>query len=499
MKTDIEKALASTIMAVTSEPSPFTSVTASPLESHDAHDIPLELKIPLPTSSACSDKEEAKEKDEVTTELNHDPPKVQRESYIEPQDSATERTLDTATEDIRPEETLSPSAVWMELARLVDLEAYQKRCAIEAKHGLERLKLSCGVDKRLIATFSIAYGNMIDQYKTDDQGGFSGLYEAWEQLKSSCAQYPPSLSLSKAALEGLPNQGFDNCSQTSIRTLPLDDQSNIIAFLTQIRTEPDFLADRICHLTSTELAALTSSYHPPGIDFSILQNHSHGKSQFFSRDSQMMKLSRRMDNLNWFHKQDPFFNLLYGAFDPAARPGSREHARRLEIWSATCARTMVEGFGGSRPGSDELIIATLDAFANTQEWPLIPKMEFYLMDVLARGAFMLDSSASQSVSMREPPETQNAKVAVAEADFFESALLGLFDVLATDKISMAVPASVLALSRAILDRIEDPKVRLRGQQFIAIRWYFATYLSSVLVYPEVRTVIGPSRIHVLRK
>jgi len=472
-------------MAVTSEPSPFTSVTASPIEPHESDDLPIELKVPLPTSSACSDAEE--EKGEIVADSANEVFKSEEEeSHSDIKIPVAEEPKDVFTEIPRPEEPHDlPAVTLAELARLVELEAYQKRQALLAQTRLGNLRLSCGLDKRLISTLSIAYGDLIDQYKTDDQAGFAGLYEACEQLKSSCSNASASVVDQDKDNGETPLQQMDTDGRNSIQTLPLEDQKNMLTFLSQLRTDPDFLAERISHLSSTELTALTSSYHPAGIDFSILQNHSHGKSQFFSRDSQMMKLSRRMDNVRWFHIQDPFFALLYGAFDTSTMPGSYEYTRRMEIWSAVCARTMTEGFGGSRPGSDELAIASLDAFASIQDWSLKPKVEVYLMSVLTKGAFLLEPHASQPVNFKEPLETHNAKAAVAEADFFENALLDLCDLLTASDIQRAVPASALTFAHAVLRRIEDPKLRLRAQQFIVIRWYFATFISSIAVYPEV--------------
>ena len=471
-------------MPVTSDPSPFTSVTASPMESHDAEDLPIELKVPLPSSSTCSDQEEegVKNAGDFTRNLRGAQEEAVHSSQFD--GDPTGSTQEGLMENIKLEQPLDlPSVTLAELTRLADLETCEKHRASSAEIRLERLKTACGLERRLINTFSIAYGNMIDQYKTDDQAGFAGLYEACEQLKSSCDTAHQSLR--ELDLES----GASTTLATGMQALSSQEQERILEFLNQVRTDPRFLSNRISRLSSTELTALTSSYHPAGIDFSILQNHSHGKSQFFSRDSQMMKLSRRMDNLHWFHNRDPFFALLYGVFDSSAISGSPEYARRLHVWSATCAQTMVEGFAGSRPGSDELAIASLDAFANFQKWSLKSKMEVYLMSILAKGVSLLEQSTSQPVNFKEPLETHNAKTALAETDFFEDALSDLFDLLATDDMKRAVPASALTFAHAVLDGIEDPKLKIRAQQFIVIRWYFATYLSSIIVYPEVSTAL----------
>ena len=326
---------------------------------------------------------------------------------------------------------------------------------------------------------------MIDQYKTDDQAGFAGLYDACEQLTISCDWAGHPIEHPPVSIGRNPTLAEDGKSRPYIQRLPIEHQEAILTFLTQIRTEPFFLADRISNMSSSELTALTSSYHPAGIDYSVLQNHSHGKTQIYSRDSQMMKLSRRMDNLHRFHNEDPFFAMLHGVFDASAKPGSRECLRRTDIWSTVCAQNFVKAFTETRPGSDELAIATLDAFANFHDWPLKPKVETYLTRTLFEGSFLIDAPSKQPVEFVEPIEMHNAKAAIAEADFFENALTALLDLLTKDGNGQAVPESALVFSHAVLRKIEDPKLRLRAKRYIVCSWYFATYISSILVYPEV--------------
>ena len=478
-------------MAVTSNVSPFTSVTASPVEPFDTDDLPIELKIPLPLSSDSSDQDEEKEKQaEDISQKSTEIPMVSQDDTDPPtKDQMLEAPMDTISEGVEPEKLLETIPITLEeLADLVETDVYQRDRVLSAEAKMKQLSLSCGLDRRLIYTFSIAYGDMIDQYKTDDQAGFAGLYEACEQLKASMSMKDHTNEALDLDIEGGHTQANFTHSRAGLEMLPPKDQSNVLAFLSRIRTDPCFLSGLISSLSSSELMALTSSYHPAGIDLSILQNHSHGKSQLFSRESQMMKLSRRMDNLRRFHNQDAFFALLYGVFDSSARPGSREYDSRLEIWSAVLAQNMLEGFSSSRPGSDEFAIATLDAFAGFQDWALKPKLESYLMKIITQGSFLLESWPNQPANFTEPMEIYNAKAAVAEADFFESALIDLFDLLIAEDAQRVVPASVLTYAHAVLRHFEDPNLRTRAQQFIVIRWYFATFISSIIVYPEVSDV-----------
>ena len=469
-------------MPITSDASPFTSVTASPMEALDTDELPIELKIPLPASSACSDEEGVG--DSECRKRPHSPRSKTVAGGEDIHPKIGEFGIKACEEEVS--DTKNGETGWTgsleELAHFVDLEQYYRHRTGLCQARKDQLSFSCGLDKRLISTLTIAYGNMIDQYKTDDQAGFAGLYDACEQLTVSCGMAGRPVEHPPLSIGRNPAPAEDG---SYIQRLSVNHQEAILAFLTQIRTEPFFLADRISNMSSSELTALTSSYHPAGIDYSVLQNHSHGKTQIYSRDSQMMKLSRRMDNLHRFHNEDPFFAMLYGVFDASAKPGSRECLRRTEIWSTVCAQNFVKAFTETRPGSDELAIATLDAFANFDDWPLKPKVETYLMRTLFQGSFLIDAPSKQPVEFSEPIEMHNAKAAIAEADFFENALTGLLDLLTKDGNGQAVPESALAFSHAVLRKIEDPKLRLRAKRYIVCSWYFATFVSSILVYPEV--------------
>ena len=460
------------------------------MEVQDPEEIPIELKIPLPPSIGDSDEEVDNEARVQTTGL--DPtsaPVNDKDLHPGDTDFILKEPLAGITGRSPSAEAHTPSLISLEeLAHLVELERCQRSRTSSVEANLDRLSLLYGLNRRLISTLTIAYGNLIDQYKIDDQAGFGGLYEACEQLKASCDTARATFSLTGSYPEQNCLRSQDLERRSYFQMLPTDDQHIIIAFLTRIRTEPNFLSDRISSMSPSELTALTSSYHPAGIDFSVLPNHSHGKTQFYSRDSQMMKLSRRMDNLQRFHNQDPLFALLYGVFDCSSRPGSPEYSRRTDIWSTVCARNFTEGFIESKPGSDELAIATLDAFANFQDWGMKPMIETYLMKTLAEGSFLLDPDNPAMVSS-DPIELHNARAAIAEAGFFDKALTDLLELLTTGSRNQAVPETALAFVHAILRKIEDRKLRLRAKNFIVCRWYFATFISSIVVYPEVSSML----------
>ena len=482
-------ALASSILPFPSDASTFTSVTASPMDPHDPDRGSMEFESQSHISKSMSENHlnaksvaqqdtQKPEMDICCTEENedHNPHrKIPSDTEIRAYDSFTK-----LSEPWPPPPRSLPLGL-DELAQLVIESRYQSRRALTASLLAKNLALAQGLNKRLSKTLWIAYGNLIDQYKIDDQAGFGGLYEASDRLTSLCHQ-----AQNRSSRDA--NQEEPKSEKTSIQAygtpwiqnMRTDEKESVLAFLTKIRTEEGYLAERFCSLTPTQLTALTASYHPAGIDLSILANHSYGATSVYSQDSQMMKLSRRMDNIQRFHVQDPFFILMYSIFDISAEAGSYEYSRRNAVWSSACASVIQN----SKTRSDEFIIAATDAFRGFEDWKMKSQLEAYLMDLLDKGSFLLESPAATPLET-DRSQSENAEHAAQEAGFFDNALKDLFSLLASDLKNHFLPRPVLDFIRSTLQKIADRGLQLKAKIFFVTRWYFASLLSSILVYPEV--------------
>ena len=369
------------------------------------------------------------------------------------------------------------------LTSLVSTARWQKRRASNVRKTKNHLSLSYGLRKRLSKTLWVAHGNLIDQYKIEDQAGFGGLYEACDQIAAHCQWIQNGCQRRELSADDI-HSGVVRSPEDRIpwiHRLPADDRQIILTLLTKIRTEPAYLADRIASLSPSELTALTSSYHPAGIDLSILANHSYGVTHLYSQDSQMFKLSRRMDNLQRFHTQDPFFILMYCCFNIWAKPNSGEYSRRNAVWSSICASVIKT----SRAGSDEFIIAAADAFLGLEDWKLKPRLETYIMDVLTRGSFLLETSPVALEDGLQDGEAETMNSATKEREFFESAVTDLLAILASDLTNNFLPKPVLDFIRSTILQIPDRDLQLKAKIFFVTRWYFASHMSSILMFPEV--------------
>lgn len=477
------KALASTIIPILSESSPIT-VAASPMETDQSLELPIESRIPLPASSTCSEDEGDASIDADLDDQIQAPQLVKAERKHEDiylpllPDVWTDKST---AKGAKTQVTEKPSISVNELARLVESEQYERRRGLFIRNGLEQVSFDFALNRRLIRSSKTAYRTLVDQFRAIDHGGFTSSYQAVETLKIDCDAIarPAQMHNNHTGENDLNSGNWEELPSSWLQRLPPAYQNGVLAFLTNIRTDKTFLSECLLGLTSLELTALTASHQQLAHDDSVFQTHFLSKIRAAGKDSQDKIGPHKAYTLRNFYQNDPYFLLLYALFDDSLKPDSQESLLRADIWSTACARILEAG----KNGSDEFAVITLDTFAGFWEWKLKPKLEIFLMKVLHEGAFLLNPL--QPADFKQPVELRNARAAVAISHFFDEALKELFELLANGPIQNAVPESALHFAHAVLGKIRDPRIRLRAKTFIISRWYFSSFISTILVYPEV--------------
>lgn len=465
----------------------MTPITVPPLEpdySTYHHTTPIELQIPLPPSRASSiygDTEEPVEVSKVNGSVHAE--NGTREQGLPEYDRGLddENNFMDAPMESHTDMANMPSVSLDDLGMLFELEQYVSRHAQSVRSDLDELFRSVTVSRRLIHTSSLAYSNLINHFRNNDHGGFAGAYQASEEVVDDCAQagLPPQAQSVHGRGNKWETLDLEGQSRSWIQKLPAANQEDIFEFLLRIRTDRNFLSDCVFRLSLSDLHALTSSYQFSGSGDSVLQNYIRGQSRNHGKDHVAGKLTPGIETLREFHKKDVMFTLLHGVFDDSAKQGSQEYLLRTDVWSNVCARLLSAG----KQGSEDFVVTMLDAFSRFQEWKLKPKMEMYLMRLLSEGAFLLDPPPP--ADFKQPIEIQNAQAVVAISNFFDKALQELFQLLADGQPQIGVPDSALDFAHAILGQIQDPKIRLQARMSIATRWYFSSFISNIIVHPEV--------------
>ena len=320
---------------------------------------------------------------------------------------------------------------------------------------------------------------MAFQFRNTDQPGFVILYDICEELTRDISTiYPPLEKGEPYSHDSVdPDERFTSNWMDFLSHLQRD---SLLAFLTQIRCDPGYLASCLCKLSSAELSALTSSYRFESPISSVLPGSHSGKGYGHSRGLPKNMNGALVEQVQGFFQDDPLFTILHGIFDESPGQGSWEYCQRIDVLSTACAKVMV---GGKR-GSDDLASAILDSFAGPQNMNAQPRLESYLLKVLQDGTSILEMPLDHFGSSNQPVEIRNANVVIAKSNFFERCSTDFFTLLA-EELPQILPAIAIRFVQAVLWKIEDPIIRNRAKNFIVSRWFFCSFISNVLIHPEV--------------
>ena len=365
-----------------------------------------------------------------------------------------------------------------ELAHLIRLQGYQEQRKTHSRVRLHRWLVSSALSARLVHCGELAHRTLVDSFRSDDKKNFAILYNALNDVRNSCdatrryALLEPDMEFGK--VKGSKTDKAQHFS-TFINEVPSKILNDLLDFISEIRTNPDFLATRILSLSQQELASLTSfrqAFEP--IDSVMARGKSVGSQKPSPQGP------NPVERLLSFQRHDPLAALIYTIFANSSGPDSAEDLRRTDVWATTCARLITE----SRQGSDKFIKSVLDVWAGMREWPGKANLELYLMQVLQDGQFLLEKAEEQSARPVTQPVPRSTKDTIAADDFFEKAVKRLFEVVDDEPSAGGIPEGVLEIGNAILRKLDEPKFRRGAQNFFASRWLFSTFLLNAIIHPE---------------
>ncbi|EOD46809.1 hypothetical protein GTA08_BOTSDO01363 [Neofusicoccum parvum] len=387
-----------------------------------------------------------------------------------------------------PDIVSTSSTSLAELAHLIRLQGYQEQRRCHARVRLHRSLVANALSARLVHCGELVHRTLVDHFRSDDKKSFAQLYNALHDVRNSCdatrryALLEPDLEFGKAKTQK--NERIHSFS-TFMHEIPTKIRDDLLEFLSELRTNPDFLATRITSLSQQELASLTSFRQALDPIDSVMALQARGKPVPSAQKSQALSGPSAVERLLSFQRHDPLSALIYTIFANSSGPDSSEDLRRTDIWSTTCARLITEG----KPGSDKFIKSVLDAWAGMREWPGKANLELYLMEVLQDGQFLLEK-AEEPARQRGQPETRSTKDTIAADEFYDRSVQRLFEVIDDEPSAGGIPEGILEIGMAILKKLEDSrKHRTAAQTFIVSRWFFSTYLLNAIIHPESQGIM----------
>ncbi|KAE8307981.1 hypothetical protein BDV41DRAFT_24651 [Aspergillus transmontanensis] len=350
---------------------------------------------------------------------------------------------------------------------------------------LHATKVSMGVSARLVRVGATVQRGLVDRLRHDDKANFISLYQTLIDLQESCDSAFRRHFHRQDPLEEWPSSPESTVDRAPDFFVQLSPQSrtDLIEILQLVRTDPQFLFERLCSLTPAQLGALVSS-SAPSWDAGDLTSPSTPRSRnypSFSKRNISTSIPVK-DHVLAFERADAISTMLFNAFAAPLDSDAPEAKLRLDVWSSVCAKLIADGSSRFHP----LLSHILAAWSMGSDWKAKPKFELYLMDILQTGAFLLEHVDTPPGLNFDAELPDPLKTDVAE-EFFASAVDDLFRLL--DDPDGGLPAGVMELSSAILQKLDRQDCRDRFLEFLLTHWYFSKFLYGALTFPEAHGLL----------
>ncbi|KAF2646673.1 hypothetical protein P280DRAFT_16266 [Massarina eburnea CBS 473.64] len=459
-------------MEVGSRPGDYKHEKLDKLDKHDKHDYNK-----LDAHHACHDRPHGSPRPQMPSSMSAPAGRLPR---LLPQD------LSSYSDAYVPPVAVPTAATSLaELAHLIRLQGYQEQRKAHSRIRLHRWLVSSALSSRLVHCGELAYRTLVDNFRSDDKKSFGTLYNALNDVRNSCdatrryALLEPDLELGANKTLKIDKSPSFSTFLNEVPSKVLDD---LLSFISEIRTNPDFLATRIHSLSQQELASLTSFRQALDPIDSVMAMQARGK---VGAQKPTPHGPNPVERLLSFQRHDPFATLIYTVFANSSGPDSAEDLRRTDVWATTCARLIME----SKQGTEKFIKSVLDVWAGMREWPGKANLELYLMQMLQDGQFLLEKAEEQSArgSAQAVPSTKDT---IAADEFFDKAVKRLFEVVDDEPSAGGIPEGVLEIGNAILRKLDETKnLRKGAQNFFVSRWLFSTFLLNAIIHPETHGIM----------
>ncbi|CAJ2506553.1 Uu.00g006830.m01.CDS01 [Anthostomella pinea] len=381
-----------------------------------------------------------------------------------------------------------------ELAHLVRLSKYQERKRANTRIRLQRTLVSTALSARLTRCGEATQRNLAESFRSSDTQGFANLFSAMQDVRNSC-DATRRYALLEPEMESLQSPGMASPESLDVPPstiggnglslvtpflgeLSVSARETILNFLTQLRTNPDYLASRLCALTDAELQALTMFHRglepiESQMPFHEIRSSGRGGASTANRNSAVAP--NPVERLLSFQRHDPLSALIHTCFANSAGPDSAEDKRRTEIWASACARLI------SSKSHHNTLISILNVWSAMRDWSGRSNMEWFLMKILEEGAFLLDR-AEDPQGTRFHISDWSSKDSIAAEEFYDRAVDELFDII-DDEDATGIPEGVIELGNEILRQLGDKFVDETRSWFV-YKWLFSSWLMAVVIHPE---------------
>ena len=254
-------------------------------------------------------------------------------------------------------------------------------------------------------------------------------------------------------------------------------RNDCLEFIQNVRRNPKFLVDRFKAVSPSQLVAL-SKRRP---EYHVSKGESYASQTGSFQRFRLNSFAKELEGyVNFFERRNPMAFLLHNCYGSNS---SREDLLRLETWSSVCANLYLS------MKSDHFfpfLHQVLWEFAGLGEWRAKPRLELFLMDILQRGAFLLEPVSDFKKGALDAYIADTLATETAQ-QFFDHAVCELFTILAEE--DGGFPIGVLQLIRAMLAKIPDETAHVGIRYEVLGQWFFNAFLKTAIFEPENRTML----------
>lgn len=371
-------------------------------------------------------------------------------------------------------------------ARLQQHHERRKHHLLARKRVLQK---SIALSARLRRTTAWVQDGLVEISKHQNTAAFAQVYSHAQDLVDVCLSHWNNELNSLDIARAIPSEAPEtSVSRPFFEALPHEAQNDLLELLSNLRCNPQFLVDRLRNLPRAQVATLMSNPRWQFTD-TIFQSFSQDSNRSGSqRRRQLQTYSKELEEYaTSLERLNPLSFLIHNLYCVDVHPESPESLLRLDTWSTICSQLFRFGSGSYV----SLCGQALDAFAVTDTWLAKPRIELFLMDVLQKGAFLVnDNLGPRGQTGYNPLNTREAR------RFCEEQVLELYWTL-VECGSGCFPSGALALAQAILGKLPVEADQSQFRMHFFKEWFLDHFLRAAIMFPENENML--LRMHVSKR
>ena len=383
--------------------------------------------------------------------------------------------------DPSAEDASYPVPSLSELSQLLRLEKYQTRRCRQLQKRLYRVHTVAARTTRLIHTARSVQRTLAECIRSEDKHSFVNLFNAFHDALSECSEQ--SKGLTEDNWTG--SEAHTNSLPLFVDALPDRPRTTLLDFLTRLRHDANFVADRIASLTHKELIALL-----PEKGLSKSSDSVFGSSpRTSSRTSRHLGfvVDGQTELISSSDFGSPLDVLIHSVRGIRGRSLQDDNIA-TDVWATVCARLISD----QKAGSEKLVPVVINAWASSCSWPGKSRLELWISQTLQNGSFLLEQPNRQSFRVRvqgrqEIPAEDGAR----QEAFYTEAVTSLLILLGDPSGASVIPEGARKMCAAICQKLQTaPGHQHAFPSFTITRWLFSSFLVDAILLPEASIILN---------